>query len=228
LDLPDAKVINQIAFSYPVEYDKRIKSLPRRPESLTFDEFSTIALWKSSRIKSHINSDHNREEVQSVTREAFAYLADVNDDSVMEQSGDMNEGAGLDVWKAVDTLRYEKGNGLKGVQVRVASAILMAYDPTQFTVMDWRAWSVLNKYQVIDSHIYGYFRGIEDDKEYAQALNSYLNRADTYVHYLQTCRDIAKNRGVSLRNLDRFLFVLGGAGCLHDEYLQNREQEGLI
>lgn len=88
--------------------------------------------------------------------------------------------------EAVDALR-----GLHGVQVPMASAFLMFMDPNKYTVIDERAWKA--------------FR----DLGYVTA--DYDNQSTyKYVLYLGICKALALEHGVSLRNLDRALWVLGG------------------
>lgn len=72
-------------------------------------------------------------------------------------------------------------SGLNGVGVPVASAILTALDPGRFTIIDFRALETLG---VTKPNI---------------TINFYLL-------YLNECRKIAKENGVSLRTLDRALW----------------------
>jgi hypothetical protein len=66
---------------------------------------------------------------------------------------------------------------LPGVGVKMASAILTAIDPKRYTVLDFRALEAL---------------GVEDSED--------LN---LYVQYVEACRNMAKENGVSLRDFDR-------------------------
>lgn len=66
---------------------------------------------------------------------------------------------------------------LKGVGVKMASAILTAMFPELYTVSDFRASEAL---------------GVKDSSD-----------VDFYVSYLEACRRIAKEHEVSLRNFDR-------------------------
>jgi hypothetical protein len=70
--------------------------------------------------------------------------------------------------------------GLEGVAVPVASAILTAIYPKRYTIIDFRALEALG-------------------------IKSAENSVDFYLCYLQECRQLAKTRKVSLRNLDRAL-----------------------
>ena len=79
---------------------------------------------------------------------------------------------------------------LNGIGVPVASAILLFIDPDRFTVIDERAWNVLQEtgYLLDD---------ISDDPT-----------VEEYLLYLGTCRALANEYNVSLRALDMALWVL--------------------
>jgi hypothetical protein len=74
--------------------------------------------------------------------------------------------------------------GLNGVGVPVASAILTAIHPRRYTVIDWRALKALG------------------------AKKSWLT-VDDYLQYLGFCKERAAALGISLRDLDRALWILG-------------------
>lgn len=80
---------------------------------------------------------------------------------------------------------------LEGVSVTMATAILLFTDPSRHTVLDWRAWGVL--------HEAGYL----PDQIGASATT------DDYLVYLGACWSLAAEFDVSLRDLDRALWVLG-------------------
>ncbi len=77
--------------------------------------------------------------------------------------------------------------GLHGVSVPMASAILTAINRERFTVIDWRSLNGL---------------GIQKKKQHL-SLNDYLA-------YLSFCRTKSKTRNVTLRELDRALWIVGG------------------
>ena len=80
---------------------------------------------------------------------------------------------------------------LKGVGVPMASAILVFMDPAAYTVLDQFAWKAL---------------------EEAGHLDSELSNTPTkgeYLSYLGVCHGLANDLGVSLRTLDRGLWMLG-------------------
>ncbi|WP_342167098.1 hypothetical protein [Methylobacterium sp. SD21] len=71
--------------------------------------------------------------------------------------------------------------GLVGVQFPVASAILTTIDPERYTIIDFRALEALG------------------------ASKSYVDM-QLFLEYLNYCRGLAADRGVSLRTLDRALW----------------------
>lgn len=81
---------------------------------------------------------------------------------------------------------------LQGVRVKMASAFLLFMDPENYTVMDWRTGDALHAMDWLPS-------SIPDDPSVAD-----------YDQYVRICREIATEYDVSLRTLDRALWVLGG------------------
>ena len=79
---------------------------------------------------------------------------------------------------------------LIGVAVRMATAILTVYDPEKYTVMDVRANATLVNL------------GLLKDRD--------LDHCRTYGPYLEACEAEADRLGVSLRTLDKCLWVLNG------------------
>ena len=75
--------------------------------------------------------------------------------------------------------------GLRGIGVPMASAILTAINRDRYTVIDWRALNAL-------------------------AVKSSEVTIDEYLEYLAYCRSGAATMQVSLRDLDRALWILGG------------------
>jgi hypothetical protein len=71
--------------------------------------------------------------------------------------------------------------GLYGVDVPVASAILTAIDPEKYTIIDFRALEALGS-------------------------NSKNRSVGFYLEYLATCRKLASENGINLRQLDRALW----------------------
>ena len=71
--------------------------------------------------------------------------------------------------------------GLSGVEIPVASAILTAVDPERYTIIDYRALESLG-------------------------VQSSWHTVDSYLAYLNQCRELARQNGVSLRDFDRALW----------------------
>ncbi len=80
--------------------------------------------------------------------------------------------AAADVKQAVDALTV-----LRGVRVKMASAILTAINPERYTVLDFRALEAL---------------GSEDSED-----------LDLYVEYLEFCQNSARRYRITMRNFDR-------------------------
>ena len=86
--------------------------------------------------------------------------------------------------------KVEALTSLTGIGVPVASAILLFINPDRFTVIDERAWNVLQETGYLGQEL-------SDDPT-----------ADEYLLYLGACWAIANEYDVSLRTLDRALWVL--------------------
>ena len=80
------------------------------------DEFITIVKWKAARVAGQARRN-SEADIINTTRDAFAA-----------------QDACTAVW-IMDSLR--------GVGIRMASAILTVFDPVRYTVMDRRAWASL-------------------------------------------------------------------------------------
>ena len=89
-----------------------------------------------------------------------------------------------------EPLRIQILTILKGVSVPTASAILTIWRPDQFTVYDFRVLSALNKlkHPILD-------------KEAVSGAQ------DSYYQYLDTAKLLAHDLNVSLRNLDKCLWM---------------------
>jgi len=86
--------------------------------------------------------------------------------------------------------KVEALTSLSGIGVPVASAILIFINEDRFTVIDERAWNVL-----------------QETKYLSQELSEDPN-VDEYLLYLGACWTLANEYDVSLRTLDRALWVL--------------------
>jgi endonuclease III len=86
--------------------------------------------------------------------------------------------------------KVEALTSLNGIGVPVASTILMFIDEDRFTVIDGRAWNVLQ------------------ETEYLSQELSEDPTVDEYLIYLGACWTLANEYDVSVRTLDRALWVL--------------------
>lgn len=89
-----------------------------------------------------------------------------------------------------ERLRLEALTLLSGVNIRMASAILFFCFPERYTVMDWRAWKSLKTLGKLNGEIKDNF--------------------DCWKKYNDVCRQIAGQFGVSLRKLDKALWMFKG------------------
>jgi hypothetical protein len=80
---------------------------------------------------------------------------------------------------------------LHGVKERVGCAILAVFRPDTYTVMDVRAWNSLKAHGLM------------------AGMDKYSWRA-IWVPYLSTCRKLATQLEVNLRQLDRALYQANG------------------
>jgi hypothetical protein len=160
------KWIQKWAATYPAEYDATIQRLAgQRPR---YDDMVAIVRWKSARSLGYFRRNDAR-VVEQIVAEALG----TEDD-----------------FQALTTLI-----ALHGVKERVASAILSAYRPDRYTVMDARAWTSLRAH--------GYLK--------AAQRSSWLRR---WEPYLNTCRTLALQHGLTLRALDKALYEAKGKAGL--------------
>jgi hypothetical protein len=121
-----------------------------------------------------VDGDFSRENLEVIYRwkspRAIRRFRD-NTDGEIRQALKKALGAS-DVEKATCAL-----TSLKGVGVKMASAILTAIDPERYTVLDFRALEAL---------------GVKNSEN--------LN---LYIQYVKACRSLAEKYGVTLRNFDR-------------------------
>lgn len=164
------QLLEEQEVAYEVEEDQyaeeidRLETLPLAFDdgSWTVEEVEWIVRWKSSRSIGYFERN-DREEVKHLVSDAL------NATSVSE--------------------KVEILTRLDGVQVRMASAILLFVNPDRFTVLDWRAWDVL--------HENGYLPDeMPDDPT-----------VEDYLLYLGACWAIANEYDVSLRTLDMALWA---------------------
>ncbi|MEV4119970.1 hypothetical protein [Micromonospora sp. NPDC049645] len=117
------------------------------------DDLLDVVRWKSPRSTTYIgrNSDS---DIKELTRIALA---------------------------APERLQHRVLCLLEGVGVPIASALLTVWEPSIFTVIDYRAIETLR-------------------------AQGELDREPDYTHYLQVCAALTKRVGTDLRTLDRALW----------------------
>ncbi len=129
-----------------------------------------IIAWKAARVLGKATFD---EQIPRVTRKAFARASTGSRDGLVE---------------AVDWL-----DDLPGVGVRMATAILMFYDPERYSVMDVNAWRSL-------VHI-----------GFADPFDFWYEESEDYPAYNEACLRLSRELHHTLRETDRALWVLGDA-----------------
>ena len=113
--------------------------------------------------------------------------------------------AASDVATAIDSLVSVRGGGLKGVRYPTASSILTFHDPKRFTIIDPRAWNAL----------YAILNALDPSTEVLGRQSDY-DSGPIYATYVSLCQTLADLQHLSLRNLDRGLYVLGRALWVFD------------
>jgi len=171
--IPDKAWIEDLARKYDEDNQKEkeleyeiIKSIDIKgltPSYLTKDTLKKIAKWKSPRVMGHIEKNDEQ------------YVKEVTQVSLSTKN---------------EKLKIEILTLLNGVQIRMASAILLFCFPEQYTVMDYRAWDSLKALNKINGEIGDTF--------------------ECWQKYNEICREIAKQNGVSLRKLDKALWQFQG------------------
>jgi thermostable 8-oxoguanine DNA glycosylase len=168
-------MLEHLESKYPREEDmydeevKQLESLPTAFEEGTWsrEDLEWIIEWKvgvfTKPILKHLRKNDDK-EIQAKIEEA-----------VHEP----------DIRSKVEAL-----TSLNGIGVPVASAILMFIDKDRFTVIDERAWNVLQETKYISQQL------SEDPT------------VDEYLIYLGACWTLANEYDVSIRTLDRALWVL--------------------
>lgn len=178
-DQPDAKLrqtwssgrvieqpwIDAWSKKYDIPYDSNLKGLGdrvRQRRHYDRDDLLEIGHWKSARATGRM-SRNTDDEIQEITGLALS---------------------------ASEPLRHRILTLLKGVGVPMASALLMAWDPEKYTVIDVRAVSSLVAHGEISPT---------------------EGKLPPYLEYLQVCREIAQRCDRDLRTVDRALYAAAGA-----------------
>ncbi|MCK4324877.1 MAG: hypothetical protein KAW89_10125 [Armatimonadetes bacterium] len=167
----DKATVESIAKDYPEEEDDIIFEVHGRVSTdgdLGKKDFLAIVKWKARRALGWARRN-DPETIKLVSRWAFA--------------------------APIPGLRAYALTCLVGVGVRMASAILIAYDPDNYTVMDDRARATLETLGL-------------NEPELSPSMS--LDDWKTYGAYLTVCKRLARGLGVSLRILDRCLYLLNG------------------
>jgi hypothetical protein len=154
-------------------YEEEVARLKSLPTAFEEDE------WSRDDIEWIIEWKVGPEFVKPV----LGYFRD-NDDAVVQEHIERA------VQKSSIRNKVEPLTSLDGIGVPVASAILLFIDPDRFTVIDGRAWNML-----------------QETKYLSQELSEDPT-VDEYLMYLGACWTLANKYDVSLRTLDRALWVL--------------------
>ena len=142
-----------------------VSSRFKERQTLTPYDFFAIIVWKSNRAKTKIKQG----------------LADC---------GKTVEGLMWEVSQAeTPECKVEILDEIPGIGLPMASAILTVCYPDTFTVLDERAWEVLQ-------------RDLAEDLP-----NHYPQNISEYLQYCDVCRHRADQQKLSLRDFDRFLWA---------------------
>ena len=181
---------------------------------LTAHEFFAIVIWKRNASKTKIKDSliKSSKVIEEFTGRIF------------ENEGDPSKQLGLLTGKT----------GIKQVGVSIASAILTVCYPSEFTVVDYRAFNSLIK--LLDEKR---FSGVKNKlpQKLATYIDKYRKRKsggkpdnvnditeDVYFQYVEVCKKLAESFGFPLRKFDRILFGKdfydgdGGLKWLVDKY----------
>jgi len=193
---PASDVVRSIAWAYPVEADRELFYL--RPAwtatgTPTLEDVAAVVRWKAPRVESRFLNS-DLNRASDVSSLVSRALAPF----LTVAPRDLGFHQVPDALISLTKLDY--------VGVRIGSAILSVFRPSLFTVMDRRAWSALYAYGLL-----------------SRPTTATLSSPTGYVDYLRLCHRLSVARGVSLRNLDRFLWVLGGSGGTHETSIRDRE-----
>ncbi len=153
---------------YEITYDSNLTDLGNRVRQrrrYDRDDLLAIGRWKAARATSRM-SQNTDNEIHEITGLALS---------------------------ASEPLRHRILTLLKGVGVPMASALLMAWDPQEYTVIDVRAVSSLVAHGEISPT---------------------EGKLPPYLECLQVCRKIAQRCDRDLRTVDRALYTAKGTTAL--------------
>jgi hypothetical protein len=118
--------------------------------------------------------------------------------------------ASREVATAIDSLVSKGGEGLKGVRYPTASAILTFHDPERFTIIDPRAWRAL--YLILNT-LNPSIPILDREPDH--------DSGPSYAIYVSLCQTLAELHHLTLRDLDRGLYVLGRDSWVFDLLLEH-------
>jgi hypothetical protein len=144
---------------------QRVSQRYAQEQTLTPYDFFAIIVWKSNRAKTKVRRGLStaHKSVQTLMRQVAETRRPVDKVTLLTE--------------------------IDGIGIRMASAILAVCYPSEFTVLDYRAWGTL-----CDCEPEGLPRTIPTTPA-------------SYVQYCEACARFAAARGISLRDLDRALWA---------------------
>ena len=152
-------------------------AIKSRNYELTVDELLRISQWKlqSGRNDANITQNSSNEVVDQ-----FQNALDATTDS-----------------EAVDELTE-----LSGIGVPMASTVLTVAMPSQYAIVDYRAFRGLAglKPELFDSQEYSVY------SEFLEHFRTYLTRSEAYDYYMTHVREIAADEDLSARERSTWLF----------------------
>ncbi|MCH7835638.1 MAG: hypothetical protein IH864_02100 [Chloroflexi bacterium] len=117
--------------------------------------------------------------------------AELNSDDLVRQA---TQGAFQEAQRNTSAA-VEELSKLKGVAIAVSSAILTAWNPQEFGIIDRWAWDAL--------------RNITQDRDVIGQKSGTLFRPEQYARYIKVLRELKKHTGMNCHDLDKALWVLG-------------------
>jgi hypothetical protein len=134
-------------------------------QTLTSYDFFAIIVWKSNRAKTKVRRGLSaaHTSVQTLMQQVAEAPRPVDKVSLLAE--------------------------IDGIGIRMASAILAVCYPSEFTVLDYRAWETLCNWEL-------------------EGLPRTVPRTPaSYVQYCEACARFAAREGISVRDLDRALWA---------------------
>ena len=157
-------------------------------------KFLKMGMWKSPRPKPRY-CKNSKEEVIKISRVAFSINDVLTKLKKMKKLEEMEK-----IKEEMEKIKIDVLTKLKGVGIPVASAILMLTDPSNYGVIDRRAWEVLYLYGKVQS------------KKKSFSSND-------WVTYLKILRELAQEFKVTPRDIERTLYLY------HEDRTGKKEKE---